>query len=166
MPDKKKPESVRLWPSEDSDIPKMIDGAGQNVSLSQAAKAVKAFVGLWRTDRFGCGPQDYDFMVQECIEDSELLDEVEDQINRPEIIKHRKEPTVSLAKAKEQLTSDAAVRCPYCGQLTKIAATVLLDSISMSRQKCQSCGKEFSIVDDSPRPSARPKEMTFGPKPC
>jgi hypothetical protein len=166
MPDKKKPESIRLSLSEDSDIPKMIDGAGQNVSLRQAAKAVKAFVDLWRTGRFDCGPRDYDFMVQECIKDSEILDEVEDQIDLPEITKRRQEWTVSLAKAKEELTRDAAVGCPRCGQLTRIVATALFNTISMGRQKCQSCGKEFLIVDDAPRTSARHRKTTIGPKPC
>jgi hypothetical protein len=46
----------------------MYDGAGQVVTLLDAAEAVKWFAELWGSAKFDCGPQDYEYMVQRSIE--------------------------------------------------------------------------------------------------
>jgi hypothetical protein len=46
----------------------MYDGAGQRVTLEEAAVAVKWFAELWGSAEFDCGPQDYECMVQRSIE--------------------------------------------------------------------------------------------------
>jgi len=51
----------------------MYDGAGQIVSAEKAAEAVKWFAELWGSANFDCGPQDYEFMVKQCIEEFETF---------------------------------------------------------------------------------------------
>jgi hypothetical protein len=48
-------------------VPTMRDGAGQLVTLKGAAEAIKYFGYLWAEGTFDCGPQDYEFMVRECL---------------------------------------------------------------------------------------------------
>jgi hypothetical protein len=80
LPNKKTPKPIRSAPAKDSGNPKLYDGAGQIVSSEQAGKAVSAFAQLWGTAEFDCGPQDYEFMVKQCVRDSELLSELEKRL--------------------------------------------------------------------------------------
>lgn len=43
------------------------DGAGCEVSVESAKKAVTVFAELWGHALFDCGPQDYEFMQQEIL---------------------------------------------------------------------------------------------------
>jgi hypothetical protein len=72
------------------------DGAGQEVNPDSAKKAVAAWAELWDNALFDCGPQNYEFMVKEIIETFELIDELEDRLDLPEV-RRRHEPTVPLA---------------------------------------------------------------------
>jgi hypothetical protein len=49
--------------------PAMHDGAGQPVSQERAAEAVKWFAEMWGNALFDCGPQDYEFMAKQCMEE-------------------------------------------------------------------------------------------------
>ena len=107
----------------------MLDGAGQPVSLEQAARAVKAFAQLWGAARFDCGPQDYEFIASECARDLELLDELEKRSDLPDVKGRRNEPTIPLSEEKEQR---ASVNCPHCGEQTKMGVTQLFDTVLMA----------------------------------
>jgi hypothetical protein len=125
----------------------MFDGAGQPVSPEQAARAVKALAQLWGTARFDCGPQDYEFIASECAKDLELLDELANRSDLPEVKRRRNEPTIPLSEAKRQ---HASVKCPHCGERTKIGVTPLFDTVLLARKSCDHCGLEFLIVNDEP----------------
>jgi hypothetical protein len=131
-------------------VPRMQDGAGQPVSLAQAAKAVKALADLWRTAEFDCGPQDYDFMVKQYARDSELLDELEDRLDLPEVTRPRHEPTLALAESKKIIERKPTVKCPHCGEQTGIGGAASFDAILLARKTCEHCRLEFLIVDDVP----------------
>jgi hypothetical protein len=47
----------------------MRDSKGERVSLQKAAEAVKAFAELWPVGDFDCGPQEYDCMVKELMQE-------------------------------------------------------------------------------------------------
>lgn len=128
-------------------VPPLFHGAGQPVSQEQAATAVKAFAQLWGTARFDCGPQDYEFIASECARDLELLDELENRSDLPEVKRRRNESTIPLSEAKRQ---HASVKCPHCGEQTKIGVTLLFDPTLMARKRCDHCGLEFLIADDVP----------------
>jgi hypothetical protein len=49
------------------EVPIMHDGAGKLVTPREAAEAVKWFGKLWEEGTFDCQPQDYEFMVKECL---------------------------------------------------------------------------------------------------
>jgi hypothetical protein len=49
------------------EVPTMQDGAGTLVTPQQAAEAVKWFGKLCEAGTFDCEPQDYEFMVKECL---------------------------------------------------------------------------------------------------
>jgi hypothetical protein len=127
----------------------MFDGAGQPVPPEQAARAVRAFAQLWGTARFDCGPQDYEFIASECAQDLELLDELEKRSDLPEVKRRRNEPAIPLSEAK-QPEKHSSVKCPHCGEQTKIGVTPLFDTILMARKRCDHCGLEFLIVNDEP----------------
>jgi hypothetical protein len=113
--------------------------------LEQAARAVKALAQLWGTARFDCGPQDYEFIASECAKDLELLDELENRSDLPEVKRRRSEPAIPLSEANR-----ASVKCPHCGERTKIGVTPLFDTVLMARKSCDHCGLEFLIVNDEP----------------
>jgi hypothetical protein len=94
-------------------------------------------------------PQDYEFMARKIKEMFELLDELEDRLDLPEVQRRRNEPTVPLAEAKKQLKLDSMI-CPYCGQQTSVGAAANFHEILAARVRCEKCGKELLIVDGVP----------------
>lgn len=46
-----------------------LDGAGCLVSEESTDKAVAALAQLWGSGNFDCGPQDWDWMVEQCVEE-------------------------------------------------------------------------------------------------
>jgi hypothetical protein len=81
------------------------DGAGKTVDPASAKKAVAAFSGSVGNALFDCGPQDYEFMVKEIVRVFDLVDELEDRLDLPEVQRRRSEPTVPLADVKKELDS-------------------------------------------------------------
>jgi hypothetical protein len=79
------------------------DGAGGAVDSASAEKAVAAFSEVWGNALFDCGPQDYDFMAKEIVRVFDLVDELEDRLDLPEVQRRRSEPTVPLADVKKEL---------------------------------------------------------------
>jgi hypothetical protein len=156
---KKTPKPIRSAPAKDSGNPKLYDGAGQIVSSEQAGKAVSAFAQLWGTAEFDCGPQDYEFMVKQCVRDSELLSELEKRL--PEIKKRRAEPPQSFARCRVNVS----VKCPHCGEETGISSAAIFAAVYLSRQQCEHCEEEFLIVDDVPMRQAQYENMQAR-KPC
>jgi hypothetical protein len=66
-------------------------------------KAVKEWSELWGNALFDCGPQDYEFMAREIIRNFDLVDELDDRLDLPEVQRRRNEPTVSFADVKKKL---------------------------------------------------------------
>lgn len=79
------------------------DGAGQEVDPDSVKKAVAAWAELWGNALFDCGPQDYEFMLKEIIKTFELVDELEDRLDLPEVQRRRNEVTVPFADVKKEL---------------------------------------------------------------
>jgi len=42
--------------------------------------------------------------------------------------------------------------CPYCGRETMVQLPPEMETILMSRETCEQCGREFLIENDVPRP--------------
>ena len=42
--------------------------------------------------------------------------------------------------------------CPYCGRETMVQLPPEKETILMSRETCEQCGREFLIENDVPRP--------------
>jgi hypothetical protein len=81
----------------------MTDGAGQTVTPEKAAEAVKWFAEMWGNALFDCGPQDYEHMAKKCIEAFELVDQLEDELDLPEVRRRLNDPTVPWEQVKKEL---------------------------------------------------------------
>ncbi len=42
--------------------------------------------------------------------------------------------------------------CPYCGRETMVQLPPEMETMLMSRETCEQCGREFLIENDVPRP--------------
>jgi hypothetical protein len=71
--------------------------------MVKSAEAAKWFAELWGSGNFDCGPEDYEFMVNKCVEAFDTIDALEDAIDLPEVLRRLNEPTVPLAKVKKEL---------------------------------------------------------------
>jgi hypothetical protein len=49
------------------EVPKTHDAARKPATPQDAAEALKWFRKLWAAGSFDCEPQDYEFMVQQCL---------------------------------------------------------------------------------------------------
>jgi hypothetical protein len=71
--------------------------------MDKPIEAAKWFAELWGSGNFDCGPEDYEFMVKKCIEAFNTIDELEDALDLPEVQRRLHEPTIPLARVKEEL---------------------------------------------------------------
>jgi hypothetical protein len=79
------------------------DGAGQEIIPESVRKAVASWAEPWRNALFDCGPQDYYFIVKEIIKTFELVYELEDRLDLPEVQRRRNEATVPFPEVKKEL---------------------------------------------------------------
>jgi hypothetical protein len=97
---------------------------GDRVSLQKAAEAVKAFAELWPVGDFDCGPQEYDCMVKELMQE--------------------------IPAAAQKVAKRKTVKCPSCGEQTHIGIAGVFEQVHIARTECEHCRIEFLIVDDVP----------------